>query len=127
MKRPFADRIRVICGDFFETDLGSGYDAVISTSALHHFGPDDKLVLYGRIRDCLADGGQFLNADKVSRNRAEEDADLADYAADPNRFPHMDTPLAPSAELRLLEDAGFREITVSLTDRENYRLFSARK
>ena len=127
LKRPFADRVRGICGDFFECALGSGYDAVISTSALHHFCPEDKLVLYRKIRGCLREGGLFLNSDKVSANRAAEKADLADYAADPRRFPHMDTPLAPSTELRLLEDAGFREISVNLTDRENYRFFSARK
>ena len=127
MTRPFADRIRTICGDFFDSALGEGYDAVISTSALHHFAPEDKGILYRKIRGCLRDGGQFLNCDKVSENRAAEEADLADYAADPNRFPHMDTPLAPSTELRLLEDAGFRDIAVALTDRDNYRFFSARK
>ena len=127
MRRPFADRIRTICGDFFETDWGTGYDAVISTSALHHFDPEDKLRLYRKVLGCLREGGQFLNSDKVSGNRAEEERDLAQYAEDPFRWPHMDTPLAPSTELELLENAGFTRITVSLTDQEDYRLFAAVK
>lgn len=126
-RRPFADRIRTVPGDFFETDWGEGYDAVISTSALHHFDPADKLRLYRKVWDCLRDGGQFLNSDKVSANRAEEERDLAEYAEDPERWPHMDTPLAPSTELELLENAGFVRIAVGLTDQENYRLFSAEK
>ena len=36
-KRPFADKLQLVCGDFFETDFGGGYDAVISSAALHHF------------------------------------------------------------------------------------------
>lgn len=127
MQRPFADRIRTICGDFFETDWGEGYDAVISTSALHHFAPEDKLRLYRKVLDCLRDGGRFLNADKVSATRAEEARDLAEYAEDPSRWPHMDTPLAPSTEMELLENAGFVRIAVSPTDQDNYRLFSAEK
>lgn len=124
---PFADRVRTVCGDFFETDWGEGYDAVISTSALHHFAPEDKLRLYRRVRDCLKEGGQFLNADKVVPDRRAQEETLAEYAEDPDRWPHMDTPLAPSSELELLEDAGFIHCSVELTDREDYRLFSARK
>ncbi|MBQ1490507.1 MAG: segregation/condensation protein A [Blautia sp.] len=127
MRRPFADRIRAVPGDFFLTDWGEGYDAVISTSALHHFDPADKARLYRKVWDCLRDGGQFLNSDKVSADRAEEARDLAEYAEDPCRWPHMDTPLAPSTETELLENAGFVRIAVGLTDQEDYRLFSAEK
>ena len=126
-KRPFADRVTAVCGDFFEVDFGEGRDAVISTSALHHFTPEDKRELYRRIWQCLKPGGLFLNSDKIVFTRREEEEGFAEYAADPGKYPHMDTPLAPSTEVGLLEDAGFRRITVSLTDHENYRLFAAEK
>ena len=49
-KRDFANCVTMICGDFFEKDFGNNYDAVISTSALHHFKPEF---------DCLKSGGLF--------------------------------------------------------------------
>lgn len=58
-KRDFANRVTMICGDFFEKDFGNNYDAVISTSALHHFKPEEKLILYKKIFDCLKSGGLF--------------------------------------------------------------------
>ncbi|MBO6052938.1 MAG: methyltransferase domain-containing protein [Clostridia bacterium] len=124
-KRPFADRLTVVCGDFFETDFGGPYDAAISTSALHHFAPQEKQKLYERIHACLAPGGIFLNSDKIVFDRNEERDTLASYFRDPAQYPHMDTPLAPSTEMELLENAGFGKITVALTDREDYRLYAA--
>lgn len=32
-ERPFADKVELVCGDFFKVSFGSEYDAVISTSA----------------------------------------------------------------------------------------------
>jgi tRNA (cmo5U34)-methyltransferase len=125
--RPFADRVKAVCGDFFETDFGEGWDAVISTSALHHFTPEDKQLLYRRIFDCLKPGGRFLNSDKIVFNRQEEAYCFAEYAGDPKKYAHIDTPLAPSSEVAILENAGFRRITISETDQENYRLFTAIK
>ena len=126
-KRDFSDRVTAVCGDFFEVPFGEGWDAVISTSALHHFTPEDKRRLYRRIYDALRPGGLFLNSDKVVRNRAEEAGCFAEYTEDPEKYPHMDTPLAPSSETELLEDAGFRIVTVAETDQDNYRLFKAKK
>lgn len=124
-ERPFADRVRIVCGDFFTADFGGPFDAVVSTSALHHFPPREKEELYRRIRGCLRPGGVFLNSDKVSPDRRAEAEALAEYEADPARWPHMDTPLAPSTETELLENAGFRQVFIAPTDRDNYRLFTA--
>lgn len=48
-KRDFANQVVTICGDFFEVDFGDNYDAVVSTSALHHFKPEEKQLLYRKI------------------------------------------------------------------------------
>ena len=129
MKRPFADRVTAVCGDFFEVDFGMNFDAVISTSALHHFEPEDKRILYRKVYDCLAPGGLFLNADKISVNRQAEADAFAYYRThrDNPECAHIDTPLAPSTETEILENAGFARIEVRLTDRDNYRLFIAEK
>lgn len=59
-KRSFADRVITICGDFFEIEFGNNYDAVISTSALHHFKKDEKIKLYKKIYNCLKEKVSLL-------------------------------------------------------------------
>ena len=108
--RPFADRVTCITGDFFSIDFQNSFDAVISSAALHHFDPDNKRMLYRRIFDALRPGGIYLNSDRFYENIKDQEIDLRDYAEDPNRWPHMDTPLAISVETELLKDVGFTDI-----------------
>ena len=126
-ERPFAARVKCVCGDFFTTDLGTGYDAVISTSALHHFAPKDKLLLYRRILDALHPGGVFLNSDYIALSSQEEADRFAAYRDNDGSIPHIDTPLTPEHEHRLLIAAGFSNVTAEPTPRRNYLLFHAIK
>ena len=75
-ERNFADRVATICGDFFEVDFGNDYDAVISTSALHHFKPEEKVILYKKIFDCLKKDGLFINCDKICLNEKEQNNNI---------------------------------------------------
>ena len=127
MERPFADRVTCVIGDFFETDFGSDFDAMISTSALHHFAPEDKLRLYRRVYDALRLGGLFLNADKTAPNPAAQEEDFRQLAEDPHRWPHMDTPLTVGAECTVLEQAGFRMKEVRPLPNAGYFLYVAEK
>lgn len=127
MERPFAGQITCVIGDFFETDFGSDFDAMISTSALHHFAPEDKVRLYRKVCDALRPGGMFLNADKTAPNPAAQEEDLRQYAEDPHRWPHMDTPLTVGAECTVLEQAGFRIMQVAPLPNANYYLYAAVK
>ncbi len=123
--RPFADRVTCICGSFFDADLGEGYDAVISTSALHHFTPAQKVDLYTRVRACLRPGGLFLNSDYIAETDAEE-AMLADRLRDNDgSYAHVDTPLTIPHECEALRNADFARIAVAPVERESYRLFVA--
>jgi len=126
-ERPFADRVKCICGDFFTADLGTGYDAVISTSALHHFTPEDKLLLYRRIFDALRPSGIFLNSDYIAISSRDEANRFAFYRDNIGNIPHIDTPLTPEHEHRLLSAAGFTNVTAEPTPRGNYLLFRALK
>lgn len=114
--RPFADRVTCIAGDFFNTDFGDHYDAVISSAALHHFDPANKRKLYSHIFEALSPGGIYLNSDRFYENIEDQEIDLRDYAEDPNRWPHMDTPLAISVETELLKDVGFTDIAFDELD-----------
>lgn len=66
------DRYRVIAGDAFQQDLGSGYDLVLLTNFLHHFSLATCETLLRKIHRCLAPGGRVItlefvpNDDRVS-------------------------------------------------------------
>lgn len=125
--RPFADHVKPICGDFFEVDFGNDYDAVISTSALHHFKKEEKRVLYKKIYDCLKKNGQFLNSDSIALTQEIEDTQLYELEYNFDQHKHIDIPLTIEHEIELLKEMGFVEITSNKVDRQNYSLIKARK
>ncbi len=125
--RPFIDHIKAVCGDFFSVDFGDGYDAVISTSALHHFLEEDKRRLYEKIYDSLKENGEFINCDKVAFSFEEEEQMLADYYEYKDVYAHNDTPLFIDREVELLKNTGFRDVVVRPVDQDNYRLIKAKK
>lgn len=126
-KKSFGGKVNIICGDFFEVEFGSDYDAVISTSALHHFLTDDKLRLYRKIYESLRENGEFINSDKIALSKEEEDTLLREYYLYKDERAHCDTPLAVETELELLRTDGFKDVTVDETHNDNYRLIKARK
>lgn len=55
--------LTAVCMDYFQYDPGvEKWDAVISFESLHHFLPERKAELYGKIAKSLKDGGVFLLA-----------------------------------------------------------------
>ena len=126
-ERPFGHKVKALCGDFFEVDFEGPYDAVISTSALHHFIKDDKLRLYKKIYKCLKENGQFVNSDKIALSNEEEKQLLDEYYQYKDIKAHCDTPLSCESEEQLLKEAGFKDIEIKETDADNYRLIKARK
>ena len=126
-KRDFANHVTTICGDFFETDFGSNFDAVISTSALHHFKPEEKIILYKKIFDCLKSGGLFLNCDKISLSQEEQDSSIYELENNIDKYRHIDTPLTVENEISILKQVGFINISSSKVDKSNYSLIKSRK
>ena len=126
-KRGFASRVTVQRGDFFEVPFGEGYDAAISSAALHHFTEADKALLYAKVFCALKPGGQWINTDRFAATQQEQDAGFCAYALNPNAQPHMDTPLTLDNEYRLLSDAGFCSIEILPLKDPRYRLMTAVK
>lgn len=126
-QRDFSDRIHIIQGNFFDLDFGDDYDAVISTSALHHFLLKDKLVLYKKIYQALKMGGVFLNADKIVNTDLEEEAAIEYYNLYAHEKPHIDRPLSIHHEEEILKEAGFQNISVFPVEKGNYWLIRAYK
>lgn len=126
-KRSFAKNVKTICGDFFDVDFGNEYDAVISTSALHHFKPEEKDRLYKEIYDSLRIGGQFINCDKICKDQEMQDYYLNELENNFDNYKHIDTPLTVENEVRTLERVGFKDISTSNVDKEDYSLIIAIK
>lgn len=125
--RPFGDRVDCVAGDFFEVPFGEGYDAVISTSALHHFTREDKAVLYAKVYAALRPGGLFINSDWVAQSQEEEDERFRELEENPLGRSHIDTPLTIENERIALTEAGFADIEFRANIPESYTLSVARK
>ncbi len=119
--------VKTIAGDFFNTDFGSGYDAVISTSALHHWDEENKLKMYKMVFDSLNNAGTFVNSDKIAETQAEQDEWLGYWNNSPEMMAHIDTPLTPENEVKLLKAAGFASVTVYPAPKDDYRVIVAVK
>ena len=125
--RNFAGKVKTICGDFFEVPFGEDFDAVITTSAFHHFKKNEKIQLLKKIKECLKEGGQFINCDLIALSPEEEAAQLEELENNTNDTKHIDTPLTIENEIDALEKSGFKQISSSNGGKENYGLFVARK
>ena len=64
-KAGVTDRHRLLPGNAFEVDLGTGYDVVLLTNFLHHFDSPTIAKLLKRIHACLKPGGQCLTLEFV--------------------------------------------------------------
>lgn len=58
-----SDRVTFRPGDFFEIDLGSGFDLAIMSNIVHCFGPERNRTLVGRIREVLGEEGRLAVKD----------------------------------------------------------------
>ena len=109
-------QVHTICADYFTHDLGENrYDAVINFETLHHFTPEQKALLYGKIRRALKPGGLYLQAEYVACCAEEETLLWETFRRKRERdgisddtFVHFDAPLTLEHELALLRGAGLR-------------------
>ena len=125
--RSFASHVKTICGDFFEVDFGTDYDAVISTSALHHFKKEEKEILYKKIWNSLKDNGQFINSDYVALDDEFEKSQLKELEEFFDEHKHIDIPITIEHELEVLEKTGFGSIEVKDVPKDKYKLVKAYK
>lgn len=125
-ERNLSDNITIVNESFFTYDFGKNVDAVISTQALHHFDPNDKLILYKKVFDCLKDGSVFVIEDTFAIDDNAERQGFEDYknlVRGPEK--HYDTPLTTEHEKNIMRKAGFSEIEECITD--EYKILVAHK
>ena len=127
-ERNFSDKVDIICGDFFKVDFGKEYDAVISTSALHHFTKEDKYKLYKKVFECLKENGQFINSDYIVSTKEEEEEYYKFFLENFDKVAHCDTPLCVDNEIEILNAAGFKDIeAIDSATEKNYKMLKCRR
>ena len=104
----YVGRVELDQGDIRSAAYGSGFDLVVSSAALRHFGIEDKHRIYTRVHHSLGEGGLFVFGDRlrlssprmakaVREIRAEEMHSLATAAA-PGPPVEQRTPDSPERE-----------------------------
>lgn len=125
-ERNISDNIVIVNKSFFDYDFGTDVDAVISSQALHHFEPSDKLVLYKKVFDCLKIGGVFVNEDYFAIDNETENQGFEDYKnLVRGEDKHYDTPLTIEHEIEILKNVGFTDIKHFKGD--NFNILIAKK
>ena len=73
------DRCDYVVGDLADPPPDGPWDAVVSALAIHHLADAGKRALFARVRETLAPGGVFVNAEQVAGPTAALDARYAEW------------------------------------------------
>ena len=115
-----------------QLEIKDGFDACVSSLAIHHLTDEMKLKLFSRIRESLNPGGVFWNADPVLPDlpalseayqsvreewAAQQGASLAEIRAKtgkstPYGYSNPDQLATLDAHLQMLKTAGFESVAV---------------
>lgn len=112
-------KINLLCGSYFDADLGGLYDTVLSTYSLHHFSEKQKRELYQKIHAALIPEGMFVfgdytvsTAERQNELLAENEIKRQAQGISEGEFYHYDTPLTPETEIALMRSAGFQSADI---------------
>lgn len=117
--KDFLNQIELVKASYFDYDFERNqYDYVVACSTMHHWLPEQKLLIYKRIFNSLKPGGKFINDDYLVPE-AEAKAMLAKYlqmkdsgVLKDGEFYHIDIPCSVKTESQILNDAGFRSVKI---------------
>lgn len=124
------DRASYITGDLADPLPAGPWDAIVSALAIHHLPDPDKADLFTRVREALAPGGVFVNAEQVAGPTPALDdyylhrhecaarslgTDDAEWAGAVERMRH-DRKATVEQQLGWLRQAGFADADCFLKD-----------
>ncbi|MDP6952939.1 MAG: methyltransferase domain-containing protein [Alphaproteobacteria bacterium] len=119
----FGERATVREGRFPDAEIGSGYDVVVSSLALHHLSHEDKRASFAKIYAALKPGGIFLLRDVVlapsqsldERYNAIYRQGVAAHGYDDmswfDEHLEQDNPAPVPDQLQWLRDIGYTEVS----------------
>ncbi len=130
LRQAYADRleqITVVQASYLDWPYPKeSFDYALSTYSLHHFLPERKTAIYRNILAALKNGGLYLEADYMVREKEMTEAlrqyheHMAALGGETGDY-HIDIPFTPQVQLQLLRDAGFACATVELEDLDSPR------
>jgi 2-polyprenyl-3-methyl-5-hydroxy-6-metoxy-1,4-benzoquinol methylase len=111
--------LHTVCGSILDFDFGiQQYDIVLSCYVMHHFNEEQKIIIYGKILNCLTSQGIFINGDSMEKDYETEQERLiqAEKVYKENNLPfaslHIDAPFCLEHELEVLTRVGFSDIVL---------------
>ena len=127
-------KLKLICDDYFTVDFGKErFDCAVSFQTMHHFAHEKKIGLYKKIYTALRNSGEYIECDYMVETQKEEDHWFREndrirkeQGIPEGEFYHYDTPCTIENQIKMLEKAGFSD--VSMVQRiENTTILVARK
>lgn len=121
LKEKYSDRlsqINIVKDSYLSYPLKEEeYDYAVSVMTMHHWLEDDKLNLYIKIRNSLKNGGKYIEGDYIASNEEEEEKFLKEYhekmeSLNKDEMYHLDIPFTDKKQIKLLKNAGFKEVKV---------------
>ncbi len=124
----------LICGDYFKVSFAEkSFDCAVSFQTMHHFYPEDKAELYKKICRSLKDNGLYIECDYMVETQTEQDLYFAENLRlrkelnlDEKEYYHYDTPCSIENQKKLLEESGFRNVSLAFRE-ENTTILVAKK
>ena len=116
LKQKFPDKnIRLICGNYFNIELGENtFDLAVSFQSMHHYTHDEKVFIYSRICKALKPDGAYIECDYMVIGQSAEDELFSkkerifrQLNIPCGELYHFDTPCTVDNQAALLKKAGF--------------------
>ena len=115
-----AEQLRLQQGSLLELTFGNdAYDYAISTLTMHHFLPEWKITIYGKVRKALRTTGIYVEGDQTATVEEEKsilywyDRWIAKLPGGDRAEWNYDITLSPETQARILQDAGFSEVQLT--------------
>ena len=115
----FLPQLTLIQDSYLTVPFEEGYyDVVISVMTMHHWRPNEKRELYGRIKASLRSGGCYIEGDYVVEAEEEErllreyEEGLKENRINPGHTYHIDIPFTLDTQGGLFKEAGFEVFEV---------------
>ncbi len=130
LRQAYADRmeqITVVQASYLDWPYPQeAFDYALSTYSLHHLLPERKTAIYRNILAALKNGGCYIEADYMVREKEMAEAlrqyheKMAVLGGASGEY-HIDIPFTPEVQVGLLREAGFARATVELEDLDSPR------
>ena len=128
-------RLNLIRGSYFDAELPlDAYDAAVSVESLHHFPAERKRELYRKLFSSLKENGYFVLTDYFAESEALEKEYFQnlkelkrEQGLDEGTFYHYDTPLTIEHEMKILLEAGFKDVRVLRQWGSTYMVFAGKR